>query len=78
MNEHQTEKHKNQNNSPRLHLRAIMAWVLENSSRIIRAFQGIFQKGEKLTFYPPGTPGAAGGPCVLLRGMTEFSLPFPV
>lgn len=49
------------NSAALLHLQDTVAWVLENSSRIVRIFQGIFQVGDKLT-YSRRTPGATGGP----------------
>lgn len=49
------------NSAALLHLQDTVAWVLENTSRIVRIFQGIFQEGGKLT-YSRRTPGATGGP----------------
>lgn len=45
MNEHQRNT-RIKNNSPRLHLQDMVTWVLENTSRIVRTFQGIFQEGD--------------------------------
>ena len=72
MNEHQRNT-RIQNNSPLLHLQDAVAWVLENTSRIVSAFQDIFQEGDKLTFYSCGTPGAAGGPLLFsARGQSSY------
>lgn len=44
-----TRESKSKHHSPLLHLWDSVAWVPENSRSSIKAFQGIFQKAEKLT-----------------------------
>lgn len=75
MNEHQRNT-RIKNNSPLLHLQDAVAWVLENTRRIVNAFQDIFQEGDKLTFYSCGTPGAAGGPLLFSARGQSYYCPF--